>query len=731
MAQKFEHSGARAALLVATANYSDTGLNRLRAPAQDAADMAVVLADPQIGGFAVSQVSDQADHEIKRAVLGFLANRSVEDLVVVYLSCHGVQDAYGRLYFAATNTAKNELKATAVESAWLLDVLDECRARRQVLILDCCFSGAFARTKSHTEIELERRFATHGRGRIVLTASRAEEYSYEGEPLTPGAAAVSMFTAGLVDGLSTGAADHDDDGLISVADAFRQAAEHVRLHRGTQSPQLWIYGGEGSIVLARNPHARTAAPDTLPELLKLPLDSPYPGIRAAAVVAIADLLYSDDPVQRVTARSTLQGVANHDAPAVAAVAQEFLETTRNLSALQPVQDYTGLGLSEPAPALDTAFSATPHSIDIALADAGVIAATSPEMPREAPSRFSIPSGERVPPVSTGDNQPAESHSPPRLARRPTAHLGTGRLRMVLKGTAAVVVAMVTAVGITSAGREIWTDLLHPTGNIALPFPQPLLPQTIAVDGSGAVYVADAQTKRILRLAAGSRTPTALPFNGLNDVSGMTVAPSGDVYVPDYQKGQVLKWTAGTPRPRVVWDNLPHLLDIAVDPSGTLHILQGIPDSPGKPPDAFGVAAYALQPYRMLRLSKDHGKQAQTIQLDPDRPTAMAADTSGDIYLAEGDRVLRFPQESNIGTPMWSTGLQGVYGMTVTRDGIYVTDQQNKRVLRMSEGATPVVLPFKDLTVPRGVAVDTSGHVYVANISPDRKSGTVLKSIGTM
>jgi uncharacterized caspase-like protein len=49
------------------------------------------------------------------------------------------------LKFAAADTDKGLLAATAVESSWLVERLEECRARQQILILDCCFSGAFAK----------------------------------------------------------------------------------------------------------------------------------------------------------------------------------------------------------------------------------------------------------------------------------------------------------------------------------------------------------------------------------------------------------------------------------------------------------------------------------------------------------------------------------------------------------------------------------------------------------
>ncbi|MBN1174860.1 MAG: caspase family protein [Micromonosporaceae bacterium] len=247
----------RHALIVATATYTDPGLASLRAPAQDAADMIDVLGDATLGCFTVTCLVDQPEPQIRRVVDGFLADRTPGDLVLIYLSCHGVLDPRGRLYFAATDTVGTRLPSTAVESGWLLDRLEDCRARQQVLILDCCFSGAFAGTKGATpgaeaELDLERRLIGAGRGRAVLTASRAGEYSYEGEPF-PGVADRSMFTAALVEGIRTGKADINDVGYIYVDDAYAYAADRVNAAGAQQSPQHWLYGGEGKIILARSP----------------------------------------------------------------------------------------------------------------------------------------------------------------------------------------------------------------------------------------------------------------------------------------------------------------------------------------------------------------------------------------------------------------------------------------------------------------------------------------------
>ena len=254
--------GRRLALVVAVTDYIDVSLRRLRAPADDAADLRDLLADPEVGGFSVTSVVNERAHQIRMAVEDFLADRRTGDLVLVYLSCHGLMDARRRLYFAARDTVKNRLASSGVESHWLLDQLEECRARRQVVILDCCFSGAFARgSKGDDDLGLGDRLIGEGRGRVVLTSSRGTEYSFEGDPLQgEDGARGSVFTSAFIEGIRTGRADTDNDGDISVEDAYAYAFEQVRQAGTPQTPQRWLYGAEGTILLARTPSPTTTSP---------------------------------------------------------------------------------------------------------------------------------------------------------------------------------------------------------------------------------------------------------------------------------------------------------------------------------------------------------------------------------------------------------------------------------------------------------------------------------------
>ncbi len=265
----------RVALLVATSTYEDAGLARLISPAQDVAALAEVLAKPEIGGFEVSTVEDVTSAEISQTIEDFAAERERADLILLYLSCHGLKDEQGRLYFAARNTRRDRLRSTAVSAGFVNDILFACPSRRKVLLLDCCFSGAFAKglaVKADPSVHTADHF--DARGLVVLTASDATQYAFEGDALS-GLAAPSIFTASVADGLRTGAADVDGDGLISVDDTYEYARRRLSEQARAQTPRKWQFDVAGSIVLARSPlgprePARSLTP---PGALPVPADA--------------------------------------------------------------------------------------------------------------------------------------------------------------------------------------------------------------------------------------------------------------------------------------------------------------------------------------------------------------------------------------------------------------------------------------------------------------------------
>ena len=302
----------RSALIISTGKYRDNRLPDLRAPAQDAADLSAVLGDPEYGGFEVTELLDKNKNDIEEALSDFLGAPQPAETVLVYVSCHGLQTKWGAFYLAAANTNIDQIPATALEARWLTDRLDECRARRQVVILDSCFSGAFIGAKTDAYSALRAWLdgtdpGDSGQGRAVLTASRATQRSYEAEgPAADGALVRSVFSRALIEGLSTGKADADRDGLVSVMEAFEYASKQVRDTGERQNPQI-MYRAEGRMLLVRSPLGMLADPVAL-------LKDSRPEVRAALPL-LEETAATDIPEVRQVARAHLARRAVRPEPA--------------------------------------------------------------------------------------------------------------------------------------------------------------------------------------------------------------------------------------------------------------------------------------------------------------------------------------------------------------------------------------------------------------------------------
>jgi chaperonin GroEL len=241
----------RYALLIAVGEYDDPSLHQLRAPAQDVHGLAAVLEDPGVGNFTVRTMQDPADPEVRREIEELLADRVDDDLVLLYFSCHGIVDPFHRLYFAASNTNLARPASTAISRSFVNDQLEACRAAAKVLVLDCCFAGAFAEGfKAAQQGALDGQV---GRGYVVISACDSYEYAFESEGLVESAPRGSIFTDVLLEGLATGAADLDGDGRISADELFRYVHDGVVRRRPDQKPKWSAYNAEPHIYLANVP----------------------------------------------------------------------------------------------------------------------------------------------------------------------------------------------------------------------------------------------------------------------------------------------------------------------------------------------------------------------------------------------------------------------------------------------------------------------------------------------
>src|SRR4029078_6519519 len=76
-----------------------------------------------------------------------------------------------------------------------------------------------------------------GRGRAVISASSAMEDAFEGTPLAAAhQVPPSIFTSAVVDGLRTGDADRDEDGLVSLNELYDYVFDRVREQNPNKTP---------------------------------------------------------------------------------------------------------------------------------------------------------------------------------------------------------------------------------------------------------------------------------------------------------------------------------------------------------------------------------------------------------------------------------------------------------------------------------------------------------------
>jgi hypothetical protein len=315
------------ALIIGNSQYEDPTLPKLKTPGADVRGLAELLRDGAIGQFeSVRTVIDESEAITRRAIAAFFAQGKPDELLLLYFSGHGVLDDKGRLYLAAKDTQRDLPQATAIPAAFITDGMDSSRSRRQVLILDCCHSGAFARgARSATGAKAitETTFEGVGYGRAVLTATDATQYAWEGEAVI-GSAENSVFTHHMIEGLRSGAADTDGDGDVTLEELYDYIYSRVVKQTPKQTPRKWSYNQEGEFIIARNPKPPAPKVTPLPLELQQSIDDPRTWVREGAVAELSRLLSGGQPGLSAAAYTALQRLTGDDSRRVAEAASKTL-----------------------------------------------------------------------------------------------------------------------------------------------------------------------------------------------------------------------------------------------------------------------------------------------------------------------------------------------------------------------------------------------------------------------
>ena len=238
----------KTALLIGVSEYGES-IPPLSSPLHDVTAMERVLKNPNLGNFTqIEKLLNPNSEAMRIAIFNLFKNAEKEDLLLLFFSGHGMINDDNHLYLATSNTAKDNFEATAVDANFIQTQSKNCYSKRQILILDACYSGAFANGWHTKSIGVDIKTQLGAEGRVVMTSSGATQTSFTQEGAT-----LSLYTQYLVEGIETGAADNDSDGKIHIQELHAYAKAKVQAVKPNMKPDIILDSEAYNILLAYAP----------------------------------------------------------------------------------------------------------------------------------------------------------------------------------------------------------------------------------------------------------------------------------------------------------------------------------------------------------------------------------------------------------------------------------------------------------------------------------------------
>ena len=255
----------RWAVLIGVDEYEDDkGIGSLRYCASDMKRLHEILVGPN-GGFAPGNVllmTGGAENVLHRPTYSNLVTmipRWLEDVgpnddAIVAFSGHGIAED-SRCHILPSDAKRGALRLTSVSVAQVREWLESCRAKRKVLILDACHSGAGKAPEAMSPKWKEALEGGHGFMR--LASCDANQKSNEDAALSAG-----VFSYHLAEALR-GKGDLDGDSRVTIDEAYRYTCQEVRswarAHGLHQDPLMSGRVVGGMLTLAYAPRQVKAA----------------------------------------------------------------------------------------------------------------------------------------------------------------------------------------------------------------------------------------------------------------------------------------------------------------------------------------------------------------------------------------------------------------------------------------------------------------------------------------
>ncbi len=316
------------------------------------------------------------------------------------------------------------------------------------------------------------------------------------------------------------------------------------------------------------------------------------------------------------------------------------------------------------------------------------------------------------------------------------------------------------------------------------------PYDLTFDSTGKLYVADTANNRVVAYASGSTSATqvfgqlgsfstttvnngGISPDSLSSPRGLTVDLSGNVYISDYSNNRVLYYVSGSTTASRVYGQLGAYTTSTMNNGGVTADSNAGPyraafDSGGNlyVPNVFthrvlfypAGSTTATRAYGQLgsltsNVANNGGVSANSLNA----PTGAALDSAGNLYIADrqNNRVLYYPAGSTTATRVYgqlgsftsnaannggvsADSLNAPTGLAIDSSGnLYVADSVNNRVLFYPSGSTTAIRVYgqlgsftsntannggvsaSSLSTPYAVALDSNNKLYIADNANNR------------
>jgi WD40 repeat protein len=224
-------------LSIGVSKYMDKNFN-LDYASVDAASIAEIFKSQAGGIYSSVTAKVLKDSEATRINIlkgiNWLAKEATQkDVVIIFIAGHGINDDFSGYYFLPHDADKEFLSGTSVE--WTkFDNLVKNLPSKVILMADSCHSGNITGSKKRSAdiTGALKEMMSAGSGQVIMTATTGGTYAYENKEWGHGA-----FTRALNDGLKSGFADYDKNGVITIKELDFYVTFRVKeLTKGKQKP---------------------------------------------------------------------------------------------------------------------------------------------------------------------------------------------------------------------------------------------------------------------------------------------------------------------------------------------------------------------------------------------------------------------------------------------------------------------------------------------------------------